>query len=416
MSTTTFEENSDFQDSEENLRDLAQHASILSENKPNPEDLLSISSEHPSPVKDVQPTSDTKDTKVMELITGQSLIKSGILAHLQLASPLESVTELVEVEEACDLQISEEPIATKEIFPTTTVCYMSLTTEGLGHALEGAAIFGKVMESNTQPDLGHPESPMTEACSSVHEIPVGSWLQEDSSKISVIECQQVDQCPPAVGGFQKEAAWHQLTTSCANSGVLELTKHSSVPPLEDLITPQEVQMCHQTCVKGEDTVGDELRFDRKPNSERFRGHIREKEATATNVANQSLIEVLTACEAKVEQYEQLRSSSFDLSAQLRSAQLMADSLHQRMLSLEHEHSLKDKKLQELTTILEKTSETLQARNWEMATITNELQQLHLQVEAQKNVPDAARTITANGLATPDPQLQLSRSSKICTLL
>ncbi|XP_072522263.1 uncharacterized protein [Salminus brasiliensis] len=415
MSTKTIEELPDWQpESEGKLRDLRQHGKIQPEKKPDYDDLLSIGSVSPSPAKDAQATGDTRDTKLMELIAGQSLNKSGTLAHLQLASPLESVRELVEVEEACDLRIPGELMASQEIFPATTIRYMSLTTEGLGHALEGTTLGPTTQPSN----FVHLESPMTEACSSVQELPDASWLQEDCLKNSVSECQQVEPCSPAICGDQKEAARPPMTPSSANSGFLEiqLSKHCSVTALQGLLNCQEEQMCQQAGMTAEAKPDDELGLDSRPNSEEIRGHSGEKEDTATTVANQSLIEVLTSCKAKVEQFEQLRSSSFDLSAQLRSAQLLAASLHQRVLCLEHEHCLKERELRELTAHLEKTSEALEARNSEMATITKELHQLHSEVEAKKNMPTAARTVTANGQATPDSQLQSSRSSKMCTLL
>ncbi|KAL7837590.1 hypothetical protein SRHO_G00273010 [Serrasalmus rhombeus] len=419
MSDTNLEEPLNLQESGRKPQDEGQREKNVPKNKQDLVDVFSISSASPCPVKDAQVNSETKHSKVSELASGQALNRSGILVHLQLGSPLESVRELMEVEETCELGVLgdrmvlfNEQKESKEIFPATNIRYMSLTTEGLGDALGRA-----IMASSTKPDCATVESPMTEACSSLHEIP-GLWPQEDASKVSVNECQQVERCSSTMCSDQ---TGHQLTPCNANSGVVEvqLDKHSSVTPLQDLLNPVEEHMCHQTGVEVKVKYDDKLGLDNKSNSEEFQGHSCEKEDAATTVANQTLTEVLTPCKAKVEQHEQLKSSSFDLSAQLHSAQVMTASLHQRVLCLEHECSLKEKELQELTANLEKTSKALEVRNSEMTTVSKELHLLHLELEAMKNPPTAARTVTANGQATLSSQqllAQNSSSSKLCRLL
>ncbi|KAL6464812.1 hypothetical protein MHYP_G00271290 [Metynnis hypsauchen] len=419
MSDKNLEEPLNLQESGGKPQDEGQREKSIPKNKQDSADVFSISSASPCPVKEAQANSETKHSKLSESASGQALNRSGILVHLQLGSPLESVRELMEVEETCELGflgdgtvLFKEQKESKEIFPATNIRYMSLTTEGLGDALGRA-----IMASTTKPDCATVESSMTEACSSLHEIP-GLWPQEDASKVSVNECQQVERCSSTMCSDQ---TGHQLTPCHANSGVVEvqLDKHSSVTPLQDLLNSVEEHVCHQTGVEVKVKHDDKLGLDNKSNSEEFQGHSCEKEDTATTVANQTLAEVLTPCKTKVEQHEQLKSSSFDLSAQLYSAQVMAASLHQRVLCLEHECSLKEKELQELTANLEKTNNALEVRNSEMTTITKELHLLHLELEAKKNSPTAAQTVTANGQATLSSQqllAQNSSSSKLCRLL
>ncbi|KAI4901442.1 hypothetical protein NFI96_014728 [Prochilodus magdalenae] len=383
------------------LPHVGQHATNVPQTKQSSEDVFSISS-----VTDAQ-ANETKDANLTELVSGQPLNKSGILGHLQLGSPLESVRELAEVEDTCELRVLgdgaglfKEQMESDEIFPTTTIRYMSLSMERLGDALGRA-----IMESTTRADLV--DSPMTVASSSLHEIPAS----EDASKASVNECQQVERCSSAMCGDQ---TGHQLTPRKANSGVFEvqLDKHPSVTPLPAIPNPEEERACPQSGVKDKAELDDMLWLGNKPNPELFQGHICVKEDTSTSVANQT--EVLPPCKTKVEQREHLKAASFDLSAQLHSARVMAAGLQQRVVCLEHERGLQEKELQELTANLEKTSRALEARTSEMTTITRELLQLQLEREAKKNTQTVARTVTANGqpsLTSPN-----SSSSKLCTLL
>lgn len=296
MSTRNPSEPSDLQENKEKQK-------TVSEDELHSEDLSSVS---PRPVKDDQAFGETKD---IGLVSDETSYKSGVSGPPQL---LKSVREMVESEETCEMRapgdgevLIEEPTGNQEIFPTTTVRYTSLTMEGLGDALE-RVLLGPVMESTTQSDFADLESPMTEACSSVHEVP---WLQEDSLKVSVSDCQQVERGSSAMCGDQKETSRHQLAD--ANSGVLEgqLDSRPSVTPLQDLLNPTEEHMPHQN---------GKLGLDDKPDAV-FKGHEKED-----SVANFTITEVLASCKAKVEQHERLRSSSFDLPAQVRSVKSLND--------------------------------------------------------------------------------------------
>ncbi|MCI4390236.1 hypothetical protein PGIGA_G00120270 [Pangasianodon gigas] len=404
MSTMNLEENCNFLDNEESLPDLkpCEKDTLLSQQ--DLEDMFSISSGSPCPIKDAQTNTKAKDNKQSEVLSGQTLDKPGILAHLQHTSPLESIRELVEMEEISEgrspgdgaVRIKD---ACKEMCPSTPIRYEALPSEGCGDALERTALG---QDSNTQLDS-------VDACSSMDDVPVGACPPEDTSYIALIpghlECGS-----SAVSYNQMQVAGHQLTPSHTSSDVLELQldNQSTITPLQDL---QEESMCPQTGVKLTPINGKSEAENNNPNLEGVDGHICEKEGS---VSNQTLIEVLTACEARVEQLEELKSSSIEMSAQLQSARVLAARLHQKVLNLEHECHLKDKELHDLTVNLEKTSEALQTRNSEMAVVTEELHRLHLELEAQKKTAAAGRTVSANGQLAPNAH-QRNGSSKVCTL-
>ncbi|GAA6107947.1 uncharacterized protein LOC113639096 [Tachysurus ichikawai] len=394
MSTRSLEESCNILDNE-SLADLKPCQKDTFQFQQDLEDIYSISSGSPCPIK---------DKKQAEVLSNQSLDKPGILAHLQHTSALESIRELVEIEERSegrspgDGAVRVKDVC-RETCPSTAIRSAALSSEGCGDTLERITLR---QDSNTQLDL-------VDASSSIDDVLVGSCNAEDTSYIALIPGHQ-EWGYSSVSNNKKEVAGHQLTPSHTSSGILEvqLNDQFNITPLQD---PQEESICPQTAEKF-NTVRDESQAEENNlNLEGVESDICEKEGSVTN---QTLIEVLTACEARVEQLEELKSSSIEMSAQLQSARLLVARLHQKVLNLEHECHLKDKELHDLTVNLEKTSEALQTRNSEMAAITEELRRLHLDLEAQKKTAVAGRTVNANGQLTSNAH-QRNSSSKVCTL-
>ncbi|KAK1799754.1 hypothetical protein P4O66_006291 [Electrophorus voltai] len=394
----------------------------ISKSKCDSEDVFSIGSTNLCPIS----TLAICDAKLTEWLSGPSIDMPGILAHLHHASPLESIRELVEMEEPCEhwrqqdgaARLKGQP-ASKEIIPTTIIRYMSVTQEGGGDAQE-QTIFEEEVDSTTQPGDAHLENPMTDACSSVLDIDAGSMLQEDTEDFTINKQPQVEWCFSSVCNEQSKSTERKLTPSDAKTGVLEvqMDNHSSVIHLQNIQNPKEGHVYPQTAIKRKAKLNDKSELDSEPSLEEFHSQTSEKEDIANSVANQTLIDVLSACKAKVEHLERVKASSFDLSVKLQSAKVMAARLNQRVLCLEHECSRKEKVIQELTATLAKTNKALQARNSEMTTVTKELHHLQFEQAAKKKMANPARAVMVNGHTSPKSQkasLQNRSSSKVCTL-
>lgn len=301
MSTRNLEENCNFLDNEESLPDLKPCEKDILQSQQDLEDIFSVTSGSPCPNKDAQTNSKTKDNEQSDVLSGQPLDKQGILTHLHHTLPLESIRELIEMEETSEgrspgdgaVRIKD---ACKEPCPSTTIRYVALPLEESSDALERTALGPN---SNTQLDL-------VDGSSSMDDVPVGSCPPEDTSYVALIpghlECGS-----STVSDNQKEVTGQQLTSSHTSSDVLEvqLDNQSTITPLQN---HQEELIHPQTDVKV-NTISDEA----EDNNANLDGHICEKEGS---VANQTLIEVLAACEARVEQLEELKSSSIEMSAQV----------------------------------------------------------------------------------------------------
>ncbi|XP_026996583.1 uncharacterized protein LOC113639096 [Tachysurus fulvidraco] len=396
MSTRSLEESCSILDNE-SLPDLKPCQKDTFQSQQDLEDIYSISSGSPCPIK---------DKKQAEVLSNQSLDKPGILAHLTHTSALESIRELVEIEERSegrspgDGAVRVKDVC-RETCPSTAIRSMALPSEGCGDTLERIALR---QDSNTQLDL-------VDASSSIDDVLVESCNAEDISYIALIPGhQELFRDYSSASNNKKEVAGHQLTPSHTSSGILEvqLNDQFNITPLQD---PQEESICPQNAEKFNTVRNESQAEENNLNLEGVDRDICEKEGS---VSNQTLIEVLTACEARVEQLEELKSSSIEMSAQLQSARLLVARLHEKVLNLEQECHLKDKELHDLTVNLEKTSEALQTRNSEMAAITEELRRIHLDLEAQKKTAAAGRTVNANGQLTSNAH-QRNSSSKVCTL-
>ncbi|KAG7478107.1 hypothetical protein MATL_G00076860 [Megalops atlanticus] len=140
----------------------------------------------------------------------------------------------------------------------------------------------------------------------------------------------------------------------------------------------------------------------------------------TDMSNSSLIAVLTECQSKVEQLEELKHSSLQLTAQLQAAQSMAVYLQRRMLCLEEEHMLKQQEVLKLTEQLEEAGRALQEKSTQVAQVTAQLQALHQELEKKQENGASSTDVLANGHTTSaQPQQQprqYSNDSKVCTLL
>lgn len=307
MSNISLDGNCCFLDNEEKLPDLKScEKNTTLQSQQNLEDLFSISSGSPCPTKDAQSSSKTKENIHPEVLSGEPLDKPGILGLLHITSPLESIRELVEMEETGEGRSPGDGAvrfkdACKETCASTTSKYVTLPSDGCVNALERTALR---QYFNTQLDL-------VDACSSMNDVPVGSCPPEGTSYIALIPGHQ-EWSGSVVSDNHKEAAEHQLTPSHTSSDVLEVQpdNQSTITPLQDL---QEESTFPQTDVKL-NTVNDEKNNPTLKEDDNDNYNICEKDVS---VANQTLIEVLTACEAKVEQLEELKSSSIVMSAQVK---------------------------------------------------------------------------------------------------
>lgn len=306
MSTRSLEENCSFLDHEERLPDLKPCEKDTLQSEQGLEDIFSVSSGSPCAIKDAQTNGKTKDNIQPEVLSGQPLDKPGILGHLHITSALESIRELVEIEEAVEGRSPGDgavriKAACKETCVSTTARYVALPSEGCSVAMERTALG---QDSLTQLDS-------LDACSSMDNVPVELCPPEDASYIALIPG-DLEWGSSAASNNHKEVEGHQLTPSQSSSDVLEgqLDNQSTIMPLQDL---QEESTYPQTGVKV-NRIDDEAKGEKNhSNLEGIDGHICEKEGS---VANQTLIEVLTACEARVEQLEELKSSSIEMSAQV----------------------------------------------------------------------------------------------------
>ncbi|TSW08314.1 hypothetical protein Baya_13510 [Bagarius yarrelli] len=374
MSTRSLEESCNLLNNGECLPDLK----LCEEMEPIPsqqdlDDMFSISSGSPCPIKETKIT--TKDDHQAEVHLGQHLDKPGILSHLQHTSPLESIRELVEMEERSESRSpGDGAVRIKDACSSTAIRYVALPSEGCGNALERTAL----KQESTEVDS-------VDVFSSIDNIPAESCLPEDTSYMALVPVHQ-EQRSSSLSDHQKEVAGHQLASSHTSSDVLEvqLDNQSNITPPPDLQEESVGPAAGVTVY----TISDELEAEKNNLGFKEVGdYISEKE---DSVANQALIE-------------------------LQSARLLASRLHQKVLNLERQCHLKDKELHDMTVNLKKTSEALRTQNSEMAAVTEELHRLHLDVEAQKKAATASRTVNANGQLAANTH-QRNGSSSVCTLV
>lgn len=305
MSIRSLEENCSFLDNEEKLPDLkpCEKDTTLQSQQ---EDVFSISSGSPCPIKDAQSNGKTKENRQPEVLSAQPLDKQGILGLLHSTSPLESIRELVEMEETGEGRRPGDGAvrfkdACKETCASTTSRYVALSSERCSDVLESTALR---QDFNTQLNY-------VDACSSVDDDPVGSCPPEESSYIALIPG-HLEWNNSAMSDNHKEVAGYQLTPSHSGSDVLQVQpdNQSNITPLQDL---QEESTFPQTGAKVNTVIDEEKTEENHPTLEEEEDDDCEKEGS---VSNQTLIDVLTACEAKVEQLEELKSSSIVMSAQV----------------------------------------------------------------------------------------------------
>ncbi|XP_063072159.1 uncharacterized protein LOC134462860 [Engraulis encrasicolus] len=94
----------------------------------------------------------------------------------------------------------------------------------------------------------------------------------------------------------------------------------------------------------------------------------------------TLIDILIACKAKVEQLEQLKCSSYELTIQLQSAQALATCLQERVVWLEEEQGRQQREVQGLREELQEARRSLRERSVQTERISQELRLLHLQLQ------------------------------------
>ncbi|KAG9353022.1 hypothetical protein JZ751_017598 [Albula glossodonta] len=197
---------------------------------------------------------------------------------------------------------------------------------------------------------------------------------------------------------------------------------TSVTSLQELQDLQDLKLKHQLHQTEVDRLCTALRDSKERigelegelSSERKKGEsqahkIQELE---TEKSNTSLIAVLTECQSKVEQLEELKHSSVELMGQLRAAQGMAACLQRRMCCLEKEHIVKQREVLQLTEELEEARKALQEKSRDMARVTAQLQVLEQERTGENG------TLT-NGHVNLQPHQQPGQypnDSKVCTLL
>ncbi|KAL2091551.1 hypothetical protein ACEWY4_013814 [Coilia grayii] len=133
--------------------------------------------------------------------------------------------------------------------------------------------------------------------------------------------------------------------------------------------------------------------------------------------NSTLIDILTACKTKVEQLEQLKCSSYELTIQLQSAQALAVQLQQRVVSLEEECCRRHREVQGLQEELWEAQRALQERSAHTDRISEELRLLRLQLQKRPSASGSSEVqeLLRGHTHTPYTGAQPG-SSRVCTLL
>lgn len=218
------------------------------------DDVLSLNSSSLCFIEAIQANLKTKAPEVD---------KSGPLAHLHHGSPLESITELAEVEDSSE---HRSPGDGEIRIMKTNIRRASVSTDGRCD----------ILNSNEHLNVGNLETMMMDTCVYTSEVPE-----------------------------------HQPSSSNSCSRVLEvqLDSQSCITPQQDiqetpdeLLYPQNSSDHNATLNNGAES-GEEVRSGMS-------------DGQKCDYKEQNLIEILTTCEAKVEQLEQLKYSSFHLSDQV----------------------------------------------------------------------------------------------------
>ena len=295
------------------------------------EEMYSISSVSPCPVEESQPNgvvgAGETTTKLPACLSQENL--NNLPLHI---SPLEAIRELDEAEEALSGLRSpgdgavraKDQLVTREESPlhsTERETDERAFEDSEGDDAPGSVTVKTLRSTITSEDGVNLDTPQTETCGSPHDISDLGCLHDDSPK-------HASQKWLGSGGMHKGMLG---TNSTLERTIViigsELTETgSSVTSLQ--MDPKERRMHTHMGVTGNgelrNSTGSVSDLEENTPEDPTQGDVcsSSTRASTPEACNSTLIDILTACQTKVEHLERLKCSSFELTIQVTNAHFM----------------------------------------------------------------------------------------------
>ncbi|XP_048110913.1 uncharacterized protein LOC125302016 isoform X1 [Alosa alosa] len=374
------------------------------------EEMFSISSVSPCPEEDppLDPATRAGETTKLPACLSQENI---LPLHV---SPLEAIRELDEAEEALSglrspgdgavrardqLVTKESPLHSTERETDDLACEDCEEDDTLHVTVK---TLRSIIISEDRINL---ETPLTETCASPHDISDLGCLREDSRKHT---SQKLLGSGGAHQGMLGTNSSLERTIVIIGSELNDTG--SSVTSLQDLKEKHRHANMGVTIGSGvlRNSTGTIANLEENICEDQMQEDvsIRKRDSTA---CNSTLIDILTACKTKVEQLEQLKCSSFELTVQLQSAQAMAAHLLQQVEVLERERGSRQREMLGLQEQLQEARRALQETRAQTAL-------LHLQLGSSEVQQQQRQRQSPNGHAHVPTAGPDHGPSRVCTLL
>ncbi|KAJ8361086.1 hypothetical protein SKAU_G00176110 [Synaphobranchus kaupii] len=356
-------------------------------------------------------------------------------------SPLKSIRELDEVDEqGSDLCRSPGDGAVKVrdgVADTGSLLSSLERNSGMGDSsgdrndLPGAGLVPTCKSAVTQEERAKLDSEMADLLKYPQGTSHDNFLHVESLNMQPEEKSEGNSSCSGSRVYCKEEGHDSATEISQPENVakseesLDKDLETSATSLQDL---QDLKLKHQSHQEEINRLCTELtsskerigELESELGSERKKGENQaHKTHEPSEMSNSSLIAVLTECQSKVEQLEEIKHSSLEFTGQLQAAQGLAACLQRRVHCLEKEHTLKQRQVLELTEELEAARRALQEKSAEMACVTTQLHVLQQWKEKTQEKGASSSDVLANGHTPMQPHSQprhYSNDSKVCTLL
>nr|XP_023655421.1 uncharacterized protein LOC111837514 [Paramormyrops kingsleyae] len=356
-------------------------------------------------------------------------------------SPLESISELDENDEHANggSELKRGPAdGALKVKGQTTETQPPLSpgrkrievAEISGHTgtQSGASLVQTLMSEGTYDDLLQLNGSKADHSECPRSASANRFFKTEFDKMQVEETWVGENsCSPSESGIDKEKERQKLVKICPVDcdGNIKGAKQDTRLPVTLLKELRDVQMqqeSHQAEIKHlssklTDSTERIRELEYELNSERKRNESHAyKIQELEKMSNDSLIEVLTECKSKVEQFEELKHSSVDLKIQLQAAQGTVAFLQRRMVSLEEERSQRQHEVLQLSRELEGARKALREKSAEAAWVSKQLQALRREVEGKWGAGATVEEKPANGHVDTSHPPQSRQDSRVCVLL
>ncbi|XP_035242931.1 paramyosin-like [Anguilla anguilla] len=408
-------------------------------------DCYSITSVIPSPAENMQQPK-SGDQPEEELVLQSPLVSPHTEDSLSNAghrvSPLESIRELDEVDEqGSDLHRSpgdgavkvREQVAGAGSLPSSVERNSGMgDSSGDRSSLSGAGLVPTFKSAVTRVQRAKLDGEMADLLKHPQGTSHDNLLQVESLNMQPEEKSEENSSCSGSRVCRKEKGHDSITEfsqpekGARSEESLDKDLETSATSLQEL---QDLKLHHQSHQEEINHLCTELRDSKErirelesilsTEGKKGENQAHEIPELESEMSNSSLIAVLTECQSKIEQLEEIKHSSLKFTVQLQAAQGLAASLQRRVLCLENERTLKQQQVLELTKELEATRRALQEKSAEVACLTAQLHVLQQLREKTRESGACSSDVLANGHTTVEQHRQprqYSNDSKVCTLL